>query len=110
MFVFFSNTLGWAVWFASKRGRAIASCLSITLILLRSVSLGDHHPAVDRFLRDDAFAGAVEFVVQRNVAYRRLEFLQSGIAHRVVFQMCHNEFAAALLGSHSRQDGLDLRH
>src|SRR5690349_23950123 len=76
-------------------------------VFRRSVGLGDHDASIHRLAGDDALAAAVELVDQRNVADRRLELFEPGIAGRVVLEVGHDELAAAPLGARVAQNGLD---
>src|SRR5215471_3224322 len=72
----------------------------------RLVRFGNHHPAVDLLAREDAFAGAIVLVHQRDAARSGFEFLDPRVAGRVVFEVRHDEFTAAFFGGDVAQDRL----
>jgi hypothetical protein len=62
------------------------------------IRFSDDGAAVDWFAGDDAFAGAVVFVDEGDIAGGGLEFLEAGVASGVVGDVGHDELTADFFG------------
>src|SRR5215471_12597537 len=108
---------------ASSKKRSRSSrvvCRSGSTLLMRNgsmmvrtsapflVRLCDYGAAIHRLAGNDALARAIVFIHERNVAHRGLELLQACVACGVVFDMGHDELAAALFRCRLAENRLDL--
>src|SRR5687767_13883843 len=72
------------------------------------IGLCDDDAPVNDFSCENAWAGAIIFINERDVPYTGFELLDPSVVLWIVFQMGHDELAAAFFGGDVHENGLDL--